>query len=169
MPRPDLQNVPPFYHNYIKRVLQDDVKEAFKVHINDFSSFLEAIPEEKWNYRYAPEKWSIKEVVLHVIDAERIFAYRALCFARKEQNSLPGFDENTYVTASKAHKRSKDSLVQELKVVQVSTALLFDSFDEEDLQQIGIANGKQIEVNAIGFIAVGHVLHHKNILQERYL
>jgi hypothetical protein len=169
MSRPDLQKVPSFYHNYINQVQQDNLKEAFEAHLQDFANLLETIPEEKWSHRYAPGKWSIKELVQHVIDAERIFAYRALRFARKDETPLAGFDENTYAAASKADSRSKESLIKELRAVQTSTALLFQGFDDEQLQQSGVSNGKLIEVNAIGFIAVGHTLHHKNILQVRYL
>lgn len=169
MPQPNLQTVPPFYHNYIKLVPQNNVKEAFERHLADFAELLQSLPEEKWNHRYAEGKWTIKELVQHVIDTERIFAYRALAFARGDQTSLPGFDENLYAANSKADKRKIKDLLQELKAVQVSTALLFASFDEAQLQATGIANGKAIDVNAIGFITVGHTLHHKNILQERYL
>ncbi len=169
MARPDLEKVPSFYHNYIRQVAQDDLQQAFDHHLKDFTNVLETVPEEKWNYRYAPDKWTIKELVLHVIDSERIFGYRALCIARGETTSLPGFDENTYAANSKAEHRTKESLLKELKAVQAATALLFRSFDEEQLQQSGIANGKPITVNAIGFIVVGHTLHHKNILKERYL
>lgn len=169
MPKPDLQRVPSFYHNYINQVPTDNLKEAFSAHSSNLYNFLYNLPGEKWSYRYAEGKWSIKEMVQHIIDTERIFAYRALCIARGEQAPLPGFDENNYAAASKADKRESDHLLEELKAVQTSTTLLFQSFDEEQLSATGNANGKSIEVAAIGFITVGHVLHHKNILQERYL
>jgi hypothetical protein len=112
--------------------------------------------------------WSIKELVQHVIDSERIFSYRALCFARGESASLPGFDENTYAAASQADNRNKQSLLEELRAVQVATTLLFQSFSEAQLDQTGIANNNPVSVRAIGFITVGHTLHHKKILQEKY-
>ena len=169
MPKPDLQRVPAFYHNYINLVPTDNLKEAFSAHSSNLYDFLKSVPEEKWAYRYAEGKWSIKEMVQHITDTERIFAYRALCIARGEQAALPGFDENKYADASKADKREKDSLLEELRAVQTSTTLLFQSFDDEQLQKTGNANGKSIDVAAIGFITIGHVLHHKNVLQERYL
>ena len=132
-------------------------------------SVLENIDVEKWDDRYEEGKWSIKEVVQHVIDAERIFCYRALCFARKETRELPGFDENLYANASKAEKRNKEDLIDELAIVQKSSVALFESFDEEQLSFSGIANGKSVYVEGIGYIIIGHTLHHKKILLERYL
>ncbi|MBD0377807.1 MAG: DinB family protein [Flavisolibacter sp.] len=169
MAKPDLQQVPPFYHNYINLVKSDSLREAFKTHLLSLTSLLNNIPEERWGYRYAADKWSIKEVVQHIIDAERIFNYRALCIARKESASLPGFDENNYAAASQADARSKSDLVEELEAVQKSSLLLFKSFDEDQLNRTGTANNKQISVKAIGFITVGHALHHRNILEERYV
>ena len=169
MPKPDLGKVPPFYHNYVNQVDQEELSNAFSVHLTGFVPFIESISEEKWDYRYAEGKWSIKELIQHIIDAERIFSYRALCFARKDGTPLPGFDENTYVAFSNADKRNKQDLLAELKAVQVATARLFESFDEEQLDREGIVNNKSISVRAIGFIIIGHTQHHKNILQEHYL
>ncbi len=141
MPKPDLNRVPSFYHNYIAQVQQENLVD----------------------------KWTIKELIQHVIDAERIFNYRALCFARNESASLPGFNENSYAAASKAAQRKSEELIAELKIVQNASGLLFSSFDEEQLDATGIANNSSIYVNAIGFIIVGHALHHAKILKERYL
>lgn len=169
MKRPDLAQVPLFYHKYINLVHGDDLNALLDDSKTSMNSFLAAIPEERWSFRYAEGKWSIKELVQHVIDSERIFAYRALCFARSETASLPGFDENTYAAASRADRRTRQSLLDELQVVQEATALLFKSFDDEQLEHTGIANNNPITVRAIGFIIVGHLLHHKNVLQEKYL
>ena len=165
----DLSRVPEYYHKYINLVNENDLDQAFQKHQTDLIAALSQISVDKWDYRYAEGKWTIKEVVQHIIDAERIFCYRALCFARKDAASLPGFDENTYATASKADKRTKEDLVDELQSVQRSSVQLFRSFDEEQLHEAGIANGKSVYVKAIGYIIVGHALHHKNILLERYL
>ncbi|MFN2457228.1 MAG: DinB family protein [Chitinophagaceae bacterium] len=169
MVKPDLDRVPQYYHNYINLVQQDNLQEALAQHVSNAVSFLQNVPEDKWNYRYAEGKWSIKEVVQHMIDAERIFCYRALCFARKDQIPLPGFDENTYASASKADRRSKDDLLEELEFVQKASGKLFTSFDEEQLNATGIANENSVYVLAIGFIIAGHTIHHLNILQQRYL
>jgi uncharacterized damage-inducible protein DinB len=130
--------------------------------------FFKNIPEEKAPYRYAEGKWSVKEMLQHIIDTERIFGYRALSIARKDTTPLPGFDENTYANASKAGERSLAGLIEELKAVRTSTDLLLKSFTEDDLQQTGITNGHPNTVNAIGYIIFGHILHHKKILEERY-
>ena len=153
---------------YAGNVELDDIKAAFEKH-SDTISFFKQIPEQKWNYRYAEGKWSIKEMIQHIIDAERIFCFRALNFARQDKNELPGFDENEFAEVSNADRRSKEDLMEELATVQKSSTHLFASFDEEQLDQAGIANGKSIYVKGIGFIVVGHTLHHRNILVERYL
>jgi uncharacterized damage-inducible protein DinB len=169
MAKPNLQRIPAYYHSYINNVKTDDLAAAFKQHQTDLTSFLTQLPDEKWNYRYAEGKWSVKEMVQHIIDTDRIFNYRALCIARGEQASLPGFDENSYAAASKAGRRTKEDLLEELRTVQASSALLFNSFDEEQLDRTGVANNNPTYVLGIGFILIGHALHHKNILQERYL
>ena len=169
MPQPDLSRIPHFYHNYINQVQGDDLASIFTRHQQDPISLLSTIPEEKWDYAYAQGKWTIKELVQHIIDAERIFCYRALCFARKDVTPLPGFDENTYAQYSKANKRTKLDLLAELSIVQKGSATLFASFDEEQLNATGTANQNPIYVLGIGFIIVGHTLHHLNILKERYL
>lgn len=165
----DLSRVPEYYHRYIHLAINDDIETAFEKHQSDLLSFLKEIPKKKWNYRYAEGKWSIKEVVQHIIDAERVFSYRALCFARKDAGPLPGFDENLFAANSKADDRTKKDLLKELKTVQESSAQLFRSFDEEQLNQPGVASGNPTYVKGIAYILVGHALHHKKILEERYL
>jgi hypothetical protein len=165
---PELSKVPVFYHKYIKLVGSDDLVIAFKKH-QEFISFLNDIKEHLWDFKYAPDKWSIKEVAQHIIDAERVFCYRALTFSRKDSGPLPGFDENKFTAHSNAGKRTKKDLMEELEAVQKASIYLFNSFDEEQLNNEGVANGNPIQVKAIGFIIVGHTLHHQNILRDRYL
>jgi uncharacterized damage-inducible protein DinB len=167
--RPDLSRVAIAFHNYINQVTEDDLMEAFEKHSASFIRFLETIPVEKHDYKYADGKWSIREVLQHIIDAERVFAYRALRFARKDATPLPGFDENLFAAAAKAGKRSWDKLVEEFKVVRRSSELLFQSFDEEQLQANGISSDKPNYVLALGFTIVGHAAHHQKITKERYL
>lgn len=165
----DYQRVPAYYHKYIQKVNADTVLAALQNQQEESNNLLTSIPEEKWLYKYAEGKWTIKELVQHVTDAERIFCYRALCFSRNEKSLLPGFDENDYVIASKANNRSKNSILNELKTVQAATLSLFASFDETQLKSSGIANGNTIYVKAIGYIIAGHAVHHTEILKERYL
>lgn len=165
----DLSRVPEYYHKYINLAIDDDLQTAFKKHQTELVALLKEVPKKKWNYRYAEGKWTIKEVVQHIIDAERVFSYRTLCFARRDQTPLPGFDENIFAANAKADERSKKDLIKELKVVQESSALLFNSFDEEQLEQPGIASNNPTYVKGIAYILLGHSLHHQKILEERYL
>ena len=166
--RPDLAQVPSFYHNYIRQVEGNDLIALLQEQDSLVNRFFASIADAQWDYRYAPGKWTINELVQHMIDAERIFAYRALRFARFDKTELPGFDENHYNQHAQAARRTKEDLVAELKVVQEASLLLFQTFDEDQLQATGISNGSRISVRAIGFITVGHARHHKRIVQERY-
>ncbi|MEJ7830944.1 MAG: DinB family protein [Segetibacter sp.] len=168
MPKPIPGTYPAYMEKYVMLVEADSVRETINKYAQSLMVFFENIPEEKAGYRYAEGKWSVKEMLQHIIDTERIFGYRALSIARKDTTPLPGFDENTYANASKADERSLAGLIEELKAVRTSTDLLLKSFTEDDLQQTGITNGHPNTVNAIGFIIFGHILHHKKILEERY-
>jgi uncharacterized damage-inducible protein DinB len=117
----------------------------------------------------AEGKWTIKDIIQHIIDAERVFAYRALCFARNDKTELPGFEENDYVEEAYGSKRSIMELLTELSAVRHSTLLLFKSFREEQLLRIGIACDNPMSVRAIGFVIIGHQNHHQKVFQERYL
>ena len=167
--RPDLSRVPQFYHNYISHVPENDLMEAFNNQTPAFIQFIESIPTAKYDYRYADGKWTIKEVLQHVVDAERIFAYRALRFARKDTTFLPGFDENVFAENAKADKRDWKNLVEEFKVVRMSSEYLFASFDDDQLDATGTSNNSSVYVLGIGFLLVGHSLHHMKVLKERYL
>lgn len=167
--RPQPAEYPEYFGLYINQVREDDLQQAFAVQQSIFPGFLESIAEEKWDYAYAEGKWTIKELVQHIIDAERVFAYRALCFSRKDKTSLPSFDENSYADNSSANRRNKQDLIDEYISVRDSTVKLFQSFDEEMLKEIGVANNKATSVLSLAFIAVGHVIHHKRVLEEKYL
>ena len=134
-----------------------------------FLSLFEEIPEEKLNYAYAEGKWSLAEVLIHMIDTERIFQYRALCIARNDKTLLPGFDQDAYVPYSNAANRSINSLIAEYTAVRDSTISLFNSFDDEAIKRVGTASGSKMSVRALGFIISGHQAHHVQILRERYL
>lgn len=169
MARPDLSRIPEYFHGYVRQVREDDLSEAFKTQFTEVLHFLENIAPERTGYRYAEGKWSVKEVLQHMIDAERVFAYRAMCMARKDITALPGFDENAYAENSNADIRDWKDLVEEFRVVRRSTELLFGSFNNGQLETSGTASGKSIYVLGIGFVIAGHVNHHITILKERYL
>lgn len=167
--RPDLSRVPEFYHNYINQVPGDDLMTSLKNQTQVFLDFLKTIPANKIDYAYAPGKWTIKEVLQHIIDAERVFSYRALRFARKDPTPLPGFDENLFAKNAQTDKRDWNDLVEEFKAVRNATELLFGSFDDEQLNASGTASNGSNYVLGFGYISVGHTLHHKKVIQERYL
>ncbi|WP_207493321.1 DinB family protein [Aridibaculum aurantiacum] len=169
MPRPATGTFPAYYANYISLVQVDDVPAAIETYSKDILTFWRNIPVEKHTHRYAEGKWDLKEMLQHVIDTERIFAYRALRLARKDTTPLPGFDEVAYAANSKASDRPWDDLLAEFECTRQSTNLLLLSFDEEQLQQQGFANDNPVTVHAICFIIYGHLLHHQNIISERYL
>ncbi|MEO5948013.1 MAG: DinB family protein [Chitinophagaceae bacterium] len=169
MTRPDLSTVPEWFHGYINAVKENDLTEALKNQTTLFNSFFKSVPVEKREFRYAEDKWSVKEIIQHIIDAERVFTYRALRFARKDDTPLPGFDENKYADNANTQKRKWDDLIDEFNAVRHSAEILFNSFDEDQLNATGIASGKPVSVLAIGFIIAGHANHHILIIKERYL
>lgn len=161
---------PEYFGTYINKVESEDLIEALEENLDDFTNFIENIvPDSKYEFRYQPEKWSIKEIVQHIIDAERIFAYRALRMARFDKTPLPGFEENDYVPVSESDKRTMDDLIREFVLVRKSTIELFESFSDEMMKSIGVASGKEVSVRAIGYIISGHCIHHQQVIKERYL
>ncbi|WP_395626671.1 DinB family protein [Daejeonella sp.] len=166
--RPQADEFPVFYKGYIDTV-GDDVLVELESQIDSLPKFLSEISEEKACYAYAEGKWTIKEVVGHILDTERIMSYRALRFARQDATALPGFDENDYVKYAHFATRSLQSLVDEFIVLRKSTMYLLKSFNEEELNRSGISNDRPISVRALVYILAGHVNHHQHILKERYL
>jgi hypothetical protein len=161
---------PEFYQTYINNIPKEaSLGMLFRSNIEDLKEITSTISPDKLSFRYAQEKWSIAEVLQHLIDVERIFHYRALCISRGDQTSLPGFDHDDYVVQSEARNRSLDSLQEEAEIVRSSGIVLYNSFSEAMLQRKGILNGGPASVRAIGFIIVGHTQHHIKILQKKYL
>jgi hypothetical protein len=169
MPRPDLSRVPEFYHKYMNLVPENDLMTAFKNQTPVTIDFFEKIPPGKIDYAYAEGKWTIKEVLQHITDAERVFSYRALRFARKDATPLPGFDENLFAKNAKTDRRNWSDLLDEFRSVRKSTEYLFKSFDEEQMNETGISSNHPNYVLAFGYISIGHALHHVNVIKERYL
>ncbi|HKR04319.1 MAG TPA: DinB family protein [Bacteroidia bacterium] len=160
---------PGYYGTYIRKVKGDDlIKSLTEIH-QQTKDVLKNVSEEKLNYRYAPGKWTIKEIIGHLADGERVFAYRALCFARNDKTPLPAFEENDWAIASNAGQRTFSELMDEFDAVRESTLRLFKSFDEEMILRKGIANEVEISVKAIGYSIAGHELHHAEVIKERYL
>jgi len=159
-----------YYEAYINQVSDEyTLVEELEIAVHRLVKFVQNIPMDKFDYRYSEGKWTIKDIIQHLIDAERIFAYRALRFARNDKTELPGFDENNYVNESRANNRSIQDLLTELLVVRQATLALFKSFSEEQLLRKGLASNNPMSVRALGFVIIGHQNHHQKIFQERYL
>ncbi|MEC4005194.1 DinB family protein [Flavobacterium sp. SUN052] len=159
-----------FYASYIAQVSNEfTLLEELEISLHRFIKFVQDIPMDKFDYRYAEGKWTIKDIIQHLIDAERIFSYRALRFARNDKTDLPGFEENDYVNEANANNRSIMELLTELTAVRHTTIFLFKSFNEEQLVRIGTANTNEMSVRALGFVTIGHQNHHQKIFQERYI
>lgn len=158
-----------FNATYIESLDNVNLIEELEICLHDFIRFVQDIPMDKFDYRYAEGKWTIKDIIQHIIDAERIFSYRALRISRNDQTPLPGFEENDYVEHTNANARSIQELLTEMATVRQSTLLLFKSFTDEQLQVMGTASNHPISVRAIGFLVIGHQKHHQRIFKERYL
>jgi uncharacterized damage-inducible protein DinB len=159
-----------YYGTYIDNVSEEyNLVEELEISVHRLIKFVQNIPMDKFDYRYAEGKWTIKDILQHLIDAERIFAYRALCFARNDKTKLPGFEENDYVGEANANDRGIQELLSELAVVRQSSLSLFKSFSEEELLRKGIASNNPMSVRALGFVIIGHQNHHQRIFGERYL
>jgi hypothetical protein len=169
IPRPDPSEYAPHYETYVSKVPGGNLLEILEDQRRETQELLAEIPEGRAIHRYAPGKWSIKEVVGHVTDAERVFSYRALRFARGDETPLPGFDEKAYAPAGRFDTRALLDLAVELDAVRRATIALFTGLDPEALARRGTANTKEISVRALAYIIAGHERHHVGILRERYL
>jgi hypothetical protein len=160
---------PPSMEAYVNRVKEKDPIEGIYRNTKAFRKLLKNIPGKKADYAYAPGKWTLKEMLQHIIDAERVFAFRALHMARKDINPLPGFDENQWADNSKASNRKWKDLVNEFLTLRSANEMLFATLDEQQLLHAGIANNSQVSVATLAFVTAGHLDHHMNIIQTRYL
>jgi hypothetical protein len=167
--RPASEEHAPEFGGYTSLVPEGDVVGTLSKQITETLSLLRSIPEEDGNKSYEDGKWSIKELIGHVIDAERIFSYRALRFARGDATPLAGFEQDDFIRGADFNNRSLRSLADELEHVRATTVDLFRNLSEEAWLRRGVANENEISVRAIAYILAGHELHHVNVLKERYL
>jgi uncharacterized damage-inducible protein DinB len=158
-----------YYFQYINLLGEVTLVEELEISLHEFIRFVQNIPMDKFDYRYADGKWTIKEIIQHVIDTERIFAYRALRISRNDTTPLPGFNENEYIDNTDANQRGIQDLLTEFSAVRHSNIYLFKSFSNEQLERMGIASNVGVSVRAIGFILIGHQKHHQKVFEERYL
>lgn len=160
----------PYFDTYLKTLESSDVEACLNYSKQKFIQLVTSLSEEQLKYRYLPEKWSIKELIMHLIDTEMIFNYRALRIGREvEVQTLIGFDENSYAQQANVATITKDELVQFFSSVRESTLLLYKTFTDEQLARVGNASGHNMQAKALFFINAGHTLHHLNIINERYL
>ena len=165
----NLESVPHFYKNYVKQIEQPDVLTALRFSGYRMLETVHGIPDKLADHRYADGKWTVRELLCHIIDAERIFAYRALRFSRNDQTALAPFDENTYAPSANASGRTLRKIADEMHHLRISTLDLYESFSPEMLNHKGKVGENELSVIALGFIIAGHETHHRHILKERYL
>jgi len=165
----NLGTVPSFYKNYVKQIDETDLLQALRISGHRALELVHSIPDGKADFRYAEGKWSVRELLCHMIDAERIFTYRALRFARNDKTPLASFEENDYAPQANASGRSLQKIAAEMAHLRSSTIDLFETFTPEMLVRRGLANNNELSVVALGFIIAGHETHHCHVLKERYL
>lgn len=158
-----------YYTPYIQLATNENICKGLTINLKKVVDFYKSIPEEKLDYCYAEDKWSVKDILLHIIDTERIFSYRALRISRNDKTPILGFEQDDYVLYANAKNRSIDSLLDEYVSVRQSTLSLFEPFTDAQLKFTGLASGSPISVRAIGYILTGHENHHNNVIVERYL
>jgi len=158
-----------FFKRYIDKVEAEDICQVLADQLESSLSLYKSLTEEQWNFRYEPGKWSIKEVLLHIIDTERVFNYRAMRFSRGDTTALPGFDQDVFAKHANATSRSAQSLIDEYKATRQATILLFENMTDEDCVRKGIASDLLLTPIALAFMNAGHEIHHMEILKERYL
>ncbi|HEX9219137.1 MAG TPA: DinB family protein [Gemmatimonadaceae bacterium] len=167
--RPAKSEFLPYYERYIALVPDGDVISTLTTQMSETQALLHGLPASVATYRYAPEKWSVNEVIGHLIDSERIFAARALRFARNDPAPLPGFEQDDYVRNSTFDAYPLSELASELEIVRQSTIFLFRHIDEQAWTRRGVANNAEVSVRALAYIIAGHELHHREVLRSRYL
>lgn len=170
MTKPKKNEYPEFFQTYINALeVEDSLLNHLETSLKYFEEVLLEIELGKQEYRYAEGKWTVKEIVQHLIDVERVFVYRALRYSRKDKGPLLGFDENSFVANYDINKRNFDDMLNEFTLLRRSTIFMFQDFEEEILDRTGKVDDQSISVRAIGYICSGHVIHHLNVIKERYI
>ena len=169
MNRPLESEYAPYYRGYVAQVAEEEILPVLRSQIEALDLLLDQVTPERETYRYAEAKWSIREVVGHLIDGERVFGYRALCIARGENQNLPGFDEKEYMLSAPYNRVDLEDLMSEFRLVRLSNIAMLRNLDEEAWSRMGTANDAPVSVRALAFIMGGHIRHHMGVLSERYL
>ncbi|MEO6333484.1 MAG: DinB family protein [Pyrinomonadaceae bacterium] len=169
MNRPDKTEYAPYYERYVSLVTPTDVMSMLGEQTTQLQDILNGMPEEKGEFRYAEGKWSIKELLGHVIDGERMFAYRVLRISRGDATPIEGFEQDGYIENANSNHRSLADLLEEFSLLRRANMIFFKNLDGDGWSRIGTASGATVSVRALGYIMAGHVEHHLGILKERYL
>lgn len=158
----------PYYHGYVSQVSEDEILPVLRSQLDALDVLLGRVAPEREKHRYAEGKWSIREIVGHLIDGERVFGYRAFAIARGDRNNMPGFDQNEYILTSPYDRLDLEDLLSEFRLVRLSNIAMFRTLDGESWARFGTANDDQVSVRAIAFIMAGHVRHHMAVLRDKY-
>lgn len=169
MNRPDRSEYDPYYEGYVALVANDDIFDTLDAQPKNLQDLLTAIPDEKGEYRYAEGKWSVKELVGHLIDGERMFAYRVFRISRGDQTPIEGFEQDGYIENAFSNGRSFADLVEEFSLLRRANMIFFNNLTDDGWDRVGTANNVSVSVRALAYIMAGHIDHHLNILKERYL
>jgi len=167
--RPGTNEYADYYEKYVSLVPDGDIAETLARQLDESLATYRSIAEEQAKFRYAAGKWTIKQMLGHVCDAERVFSYRATAFARADKNALPGFEQDEWIPYADSDARTWTSLLEELKAIRGSTVALFRSLSDQALTRRGVASGREVSVLALGFIIGGHERHHLTVLKTKYL
>lgn len=168
MKKSDIKEMPVYFDRYINSIDDIELSDALENYGPNLLSINKQSLMNAGDKVYAPGKWTVKEIIQHLIDSERVFSYRALRFARNDRTELPGYDENIYAAESNSGKRDLNDMLTEFDLLRRSTVCLFRSFDKTMLSRKGVCFNKEISVLALGFVMAGHVLHHSNVIREKY-
>jgi hypothetical protein len=168
IPRPDRSDADEYYFTYINQVPEGDIRQILRAQLGDTLSLLSGVTEDHSLHRYAPGKWTLRQVLSHITDTERVFTFRALWFARGFDTPLASFDQDVAIASAGADGRAWASHVEEFRAVRQASLALFDSLDDAAWRRRGVASGKPVSVRGLAFITAGHVFHHARIMRERY-
>lgn len=168
MQRPTETEYAPAFQTYVARVAEDEILPAMRSQVDALDVLLDRVAPERETFAYAEGKWSIRQIIGHLIDGERVFGYRAMCIARGETQSLPGFDENAYMPNAPYAQIDLEDLLSEFRLVRLSNIAMLRNLDEAAWTRMGVANDAAVSVRALAYIMVGHVRHHMGVLSERY-